>query len=199
MRRILALTFATLLLATPALRAQESTTRGFNWGLHFGAATLTVEDGDRNDAGGGGIWLGYGFNRTVQLFVQLDGAQFDVEDSEVQGDWTMGHGDLGVRFHFANSLRSWVPYLQAAVTGRVVGVDNPRINGSSEPDAALIGGGLTLGAGMLVYFTETLAMDIQLDWTGGTFTQLEYGNVTVKDLDLDATSTRFNLGLNWWP
>ncbi|MGD2045930.1 MAG: outer membrane beta-barrel protein [Gemmatimonadota bacterium] len=199
MRRIPALTFVTLLLAAPALRAQESTTRGFNWGLHFGGATLTVEDGDRNDAGGGGIWLGYGFNRTVQLFVQLDGAQFDVEDSDVQGDWTMGHGDLGVRFHFANSLRSWVPYLQAALTGRVVGVDNPTINGSSEPDAALIGGGLTLGGGLLVYFSETFALDVQLDWTGGTFTQLEYGNVTINDLDLDATSTRFNLGLNWWP
>jgi len=199
MRRTLALALSLSLVAAGTASAQESTTRGFNVGLHLGGASITVEDGDRHGGGGGGLWIGYGFNRTVQLFVQLDGSEIDVTDSDVQGKWTMGHGDLGVRFHFANSLRSWVPYLQAAITGRVVGVDNPTINGSSEPDAALVGGGLTLGGGMLVYFSETFAMDIQADWTGGTFTQLEYDNVTIKNLDLDAQSARFNVGVSWWP
>jgi len=199
MRRTLALALSLSLVAAGTASAQESTTRGFNVGLHLGGASITVEDGDRHGGGGGGLWIGYGFNRTVQLFVQLDGSEIDVTDSDVQGKWTMGHGDLGVRFHFANSLRSWVPYLQAAITGRVVGVDNPTINGSSEPDAALVGGGLTLGSGMLVYFSETFAMDIQADWTGGTFTQLEYDNVTIKNLDLDAQSARFNVGVSWWP
>ena len=89
MRRTLALALTlsfSLLggLATTA-HAQESTTRGFNLGLHATGASLVVEDGDRNNAGGGGIWVGYGFNRTVLLFFQADGALFatvtgDAED-----------------------------------------------------------------------------------------------------------------------
>lgn len=200
MRRILAFALSLSLLAAVSADAQESTTRGFNVGLHLGGASLKVENGDQHGGGGGGLWIGYGFNRTVQLFVQLDGSEIDVTDSDVQGKWTMGHGDLGVRFHFANSLRSWVPYLQAAVTGRVVSVTDANVSGSaSSGDASLLGGGLTLGGGILVYFSETLAMDIQLDWTGGTFTDLEVGNVTISGFELDAQSARLNLGVSWWP
>ncbi|HUP51101.1 MAG TPA: hypothetical protein VM198_01395 [Longimicrobiales bacterium] len=53
------------------LQAQKSTTRGFNVGLHASGASLQVEDGDRHNAGGAGLILGYGFNRSVQLFLQL--------------------------------------------------------------------------------------------------------------------------------
>lgn len=199
MRRSLALTLTFSLLATAPALAQESTTRGFNVGLHAQGSSLTIDD-ERSNAGGGGIWLGYGFNRTVQLFLQLDGAEFDVQDAAVEGTWTMGHGDLGVRFHFANSLRSWVPYLQAAITGRVVSVTDGAINDVAQTeDISLVGGGLTLGGGLLIYFSETFGLDLQLDWTGGTFTQIEVGNTTVSGLDVEAQSTRFNVGISWWP
>lgn len=199
MRRTLALTLSLLFLASASARAQESTTRGFNLGLHAQGASLLIDD-ERSNAGGGGIWIGYGFNRTVQLFVQLDAAEFDVQDASVEGTWTMGHGDLGVRFHFANSLRSWVPYLQAAVTGRVVSVTDGVINDVAQTeDISIVGGGLTLGGGLLVYFSESFGLDLQLDWTGGTFTQLEVGNTTVTGLDLEAQSTRLNIGVTWWP
>lgn len=199
MCRTLALTLTLLALVAGSSEAQQSTTRGFNVGLHLGGASLKIEDGDRHGAGGGGLWLGYGFNRTVQLFLQLDGSEFDVDDSEIQGKWTMGHADLGVRFHFANSLRSWVPYLQAALSGRAVGVDNPVVNGTQEEDAGLLGGGFTLGGGILFYFNQTLAMDLQLLWTGGRFDRIEVGNVSVSGLDLDAQSGRLNIGVSWWP
>jgi hypothetical protein len=199
MRRSLALTLTFSLFATAPALAQESTTRGFNLGLHAQGSSLTIDD-ERSNAGGGGIWLGWGFNRTVQLFLQLDGAEFDVQDAAVEGTWTMGHGDLGVRFHFANSLRSWVPYLQAAITGRVVSVTDGAINDVAQTeDISLAGGGLTLGGGLLVYFSETFGLDLQLDWTGGTFTQIEVGNTTVSGLDVEAQSTRFNVGISWWP
>jgi hypothetical protein len=204
MRRTLALALTlsfSLLggLATTA-HAQESTTRGFNLGLHATGASLVVEDGDRNNAGGGGIWVGYGFNRTVLLFFQADGAQFDVENAEVNGDWTLAHADLGVRFHFANSLRSWVPYLQAAATGRAVSVTDGEINNVAQAEEiSLVGGGITLGGGIIFYFNETLGLDLQLAWTGGRFTDIEVGSVTVSDLEIDAQSTRFNIGISWWP
>jgi hypothetical protein len=203
MRRALSLTlFLWLVVGVHArsAQAQSSTTRGFNLGIHFTGSSLVVEDGDRNNAGGGGLWFGYGLNPTVELFVQLDGTKFDVQDAAVTGDWTMGHADLGVRFHFANPSRSWVPYLQAAATGRVVEVRNGFVNDVAQADnVSLVGGGLTLGGGIVFYFNESLGADLQLVWTGGTFTSIEAGSISFNDLDLDAQSTRLNIGLSWWP
>lgn len=200
MRRTLALTLTLLLMAAaPPALAQESTTRGFNVGLHLSGASLTVDD-ERSNAGGGGLWIGYGFNRTVQLFVQLDGAEFDVEDTDVDGTWTMGHGDLGVRFHFANSLRSWVPYLQVALTGRFVAVEDAVVEGNPETDVSFTGGALSLGGGILFYFNQTLAADVQVLWSGGEFRQVSVGSVTVDLADpVEAQSARFNVGISWWP
>jgi len=187
------------LMAAPAV-AQESTTRGFNAGIHVSGASLQVENGDRSNAGGGGILLGYGFNRTLELFLQLDGAKFDVANTDVDGTWTMGHADLGVRFHFANSLRSWVPYLQAALSGRAVSVSNAVINQVTQTDVSFTGGALSLGGGIMFYFNEVLAMDLQLAWSGGNFTEVDAGNVKVTlDNPIDAQSSRFNIGLSWWP
>lgn len=203
MRPTLTLTFSLLLLlaiAPQSVDAQMSTTRGFNLGLHATGGSLTVEDGDRSNAGGLGLWVGYGFNRRIEVFLQADAAQFDVADASVEGTWTLAHADLGVRFHFANSLRSWVPYLQAAVSGRVVEVEDGVLNSVAQTETlSLLGGGLTLGGGIVFYFNDSLGLDLQLLWTGGTFTELEVGSVTVSDLDIEAQSTRFNIGLSWWP
>jgi len=203
MRRAFVLTAALLALAgvgAGPLHAQSSTTRGFNLGIHFTGSTIKIEDGDNNNAGGGGLWVGYGFNRTVQLFLQLDGTKFDVNNAAVEGDWTMGHADLGVRFHFANSLRSWVPYLQVATTARVVSVQNGLVNDVAQADdVSLVGAGITLGGGIIFYFNQSLGIDLQLAWTGGEFTRIEAGSVSYNDLNLDAQSARFNLGLSWWP
>ena len=203
MRHALSLTLSLVMLSAVAAHpadAQSSTTRGFNAGIHFTGSSLVVESSDRYNAGGAGLWLGYGFNRTVELFVQADGTKFDVNDAVVTGDWTMGHADLGVRFHFANSLRSWVPYLQAAVTGRAVEVQNGEVNNVAQADnVSMVGGGITLGGGIVFYFNESLGVDLQLLWTGGTFTTIEAGNVSFNNLDLEAQSTRFNIGLSWWP
>ena len=204
MRSSLALSPSLVLLAALAasapLRAQESTTRGFNVGVHISGQSLTPEDGDRSNAGGGGIILGYGFNRNFQIFLQFDGGQFDVQNAAVEGDWTLAHGDLGVRYHFANSLRSWVPYIQAALTGRAVNVTNGSINQVTQSeDITLSGSAITIGGGILFYFNESFAADLQLAFSGGRFTDIKVGNVTRNNLERDAQSTRFNIGVSWWP
>ena len=188
----------TFLLASE-LVAQESTTRGFNVGFHFGGSSIQIEDGDRHGAGGAGIIIGYGFNRSFQVFLQGDAAQFDVDDSAIEGTWGMAHGDLGVRYHFANSLRTWVPYLQAALSGRAVGVDDAVVNGNPETDVSLLGGGFTLGGGILFYFNETFAADLALAFTGGDFTEIRVNDTTQGGFDIDANSARFNVGVSWWP
>jgi hypothetical protein len=179
--------------------AQESTTRGFTLGLHISGQSLTGQNNETNNAGGGGILIGYGLNRNVTIFAQFDGAQFDVENTDLDGQWTMGHGDLGARFHFANSLRSWVPYLQAAVSGRVVSLEDAVVNQQPATNVSFNGGALSLGGGFMFYFSQTLALDLQLMWSGGEFTTVTVGNASLSGFDYDATSTRFNVGLAWWP
>ncbi len=204
MRRTLSRSSSLVLLATlttsAPLIAQESTTRGFNVGVHLSGQSITPEDGDRSNAGGAGLFLGYGFNRTIQLFLQFDGGEFDVQNAAVEGDWAMAHGDLGVRFHFANSLRSWVPYLQAALSGRAVSVSNGALNQVTQSeDITLSGAAFTVGGGILFYFNETLAADLQLALSGGRFTDVKVGTVTYNNAEVDAQSTRFNIGVSWWP
>jgi hypothetical protein len=190
---------ATFLAFTPGA-AQESTTRGFTLGVHAQGSSLTVEGGDQNSAGGGGVRVGYGLNRIVTLYAQFDGAQFDVlESNAVSGDWTMGHVDVGARFHFANSLRSWVPYLEAAFTGRVVEVTNAIVNDAEVPDVSFNGGAFTVGGGLMAYFTETFALDVELAWSGGEFTEVDVGSISVTSLDIDANSSRLSIGIAWWP
>ena len=70
--------FLLAILSAPTVVAgQQSTTRGFVLGLHASGASLSVEGEDGNDAGGGGLFVGYGLNRQFTLFLQADGAQFD--------------------------------------------------------------------------------------------------------------------------
>lgn len=190
-----------LLLTLPAgTVAQSSTTRGLSLGFHLSGASLAVEGEDSNGAAGGGLSVGYGFNRNFMLFAQLDGAQFDDQVSgDVQGDWRLGHVDLGVRYHFASTLRRWVPYAQAAFTFRAVTVEDPTVDGVQRNEVELSGGGLTLGGGLAVYLSEAFSLDAQLLFTGGEFTTLRVDNVSASGFDVDATSGRFNLGVAWWP
>jgi len=170
-------------------------------GLHFTGASLVIEDGERENAGGGGLMVGYGIDPRFTVFAQADAARFEeVPASDVEGgDWTLGHFDLGVRFNFANALRPWVPFVQASFTARAVQVDDAVVDGGAVDEASISGGSFTLGGGLDVYLSESLALDLQLLWSGGEFTRLKVENVTVDGFDLDARSARLNLGLTWWP
>lgn len=185
----------------PATSAQVSTTRGWSLGAHLVGASLSVEDDDANGGGGLGLRAGYGFNRTVTVFLSVDGIAFDAENAptEVSGEWTMAHADLGARFHFANALRRWVPWLEAAVGGRTVSLEDEVVDGEEREGVTFTGGSFTVGGGLDVYLRQTLALELGLRFTGGEFTDVEVGNVTVEGLDLDASSVRVGLGLTWWP
>jgi opacity protein-like surface antigen len=199
---LLPLAVLSLFLVAESASAQASTTRGFTVGLHFGGTSLRVEGDDieRSSGGGGGIYVGYGVNRRFTIFAQADGARFDEQDTgDIEGEWTLGHFDLGVRFNFANSLRRWVPFLQGALGYRTVTVSDPVVNDNLVSEASFSGAGLTLGGGVDFYLSESWALDLQLLWTGGEFTTVTVDNVSVSGLDVDANSSRINLGVSWWP
>ncbi|HEX6694162.1 MAG TPA: outer membrane beta-barrel protein [Longimicrobiales bacterium] len=189
---------AAVLTAAPAA-AQKSTTRGFTLGAHLQGASLKVEDGDRSSGGGAGLRVGYGFNRNFALYLEADGTQFDVENSDFGGEWSMGHADLGVRYSFANSLRRWVPFLEAAVGGRAVRLEDATVDGDSVGELDFSGGALSVGGGIGYFLSEKLALETLVKFSGGTFEQIDIGNVSVTDLDIDASSFRFKVGIAWWP
>jgi opacity protein-like surface antigen len=189
-----------LLATAPNLQAQASTTRGFTVGVHASGASLSIEGEERNDAGGLGAIVGYGFNRRFTVFLQADNARFDEQSSgDIEGDWTMTHVDLGVRFSFANSLRRWIPFLQGSFGLRSVDVNDPVVDGNPENNVSLSGTSFTLGGGVDFYLSRAWALEAQLLWSDGEFNTLEVNNVSVSGLDFDASSTRLNLGVRWWP
>ncbi|MEZ4416003.1 MAG: outer membrane beta-barrel protein [Gemmatimonadota bacterium] len=200
MRSLTAL--ATLTAASALLNdlsAQNSTTRGFNFGFALEGAGLTVEGGDQANGGGAGLRIGYGMNRIVTFFVGADGTAFNVEDPDApNGDWTMAHVDLGARFHFANALRSWVPYLEGAFTARAVRLNDAMIGGNNVGDLSFNGGAFTVGGGLSVYFSQTFALDLELMGSGGDFTSITVDAGTINIPDIQATSGRFRIGLLWW-
>jgi hypothetical protein len=189
-----------LFLAASSASSQVSTTRGLSLGFHLGGASLAVEGGDASGGGGGGIRVGYGLNRVITLYAQLDGAQVDVQNSDaLAGSWSLAHADIGARFHFANSLRRWVPYLQAAFSTRAVSVNEATANEESVGDVSFSGGAFTFGGGLMFYLSRTWALDADLAFTSGEFTSIDVGSFSVDGLDVDAQSTRFNIGVTWWP
>jgi len=185
--------------ASPAL-SQLSTTRGWSFGAHVQGTSLTPEGGTNSSGGGLGIRAGYGFNRIVTGFVHVDGSQIDItEGGSIVGSWNLAHAELGARFHFANSLRRWVPYLETSVGARAVEVRDAEFAGESAGNVTFNGGAFTVGTGLSTYFKPSLAFDVSLKWTGGKFTEIDLGDIVQRNIDIDAASFRFGLGLIWWP
>ena len=147
-----------------------------------------------------GFRAGYGFNRIVTGFVEFDGSQIDVQKSApIFGSWQLAHAEVGARFHFASSLRRWVPYVETSVGARAVKVLDARVNSQDAGTVSFNGGAFTLGTGLSAYFKPTLAFDVSLKWTGGRFTEVDLGDVALQNLDIEAASVRFGVGLVWWP
>ncbi|HEX6134396.1 MAG TPA: outer membrane beta-barrel protein [Longimicrobiales bacterium] len=184
--------------ASPA-DAQRSTTRGFTAGAHIQGGSLEVENDDPSGGGGLGLRAGYGFNRNFTGYIEADGITFDVDNPDFGGEWSMAHVDLGVRYNFANSLRRWVPFLEAAIGARAVKLDNATVDGDSVGELKFSGGALSGGGGVAFFVHEKLAIETLLKFTGGTFEKVDVGNVSVNDLDIEASSFRFKLGVAWWP
>jgi Outer membrane protein beta-barrel domain len=195
---MLSLAFA---MAPVLANAQKSTSRGLSVGLQALGTSLTVENGDENNGGGLGLRVGYGFNRIVTGFITLDGSAVKIpaSNSFVAGEWTLAHAEIGARFHFANSLRRWVPYLETAIGGRSVSIKDVTVNNTSTGDVSFNGPALSVGTGLSVFASPKWAFDAGLRWTGGKFTEVDLGNAALQNLDIEAASFRLGVGVVWWP
>jgi hypothetical protein len=100
---------------------------------------------------------------------------------------------------FANSLRRVVPFLDAAIGARAVSVEDATSDGEDVGTVTFSGGSLSLGGGVSFFTSEKFAIETLVKFTGGTFEQIDVGDVSVRNLDIDASSFRFKVGVSWWP
>jgi hypothetical protein len=66
-------------------------------------------------------------------------------------------------------------------------------------DIRFNGGSFTLGGGISAYFTQVLALDVGLKLSTGEFNEIEVGALALRNLSIDAQSSRLSVGLVWWP
>ena len=195
-RSTIAATLAALALSAAPLAAQApaaSSTKGFFIGAHLNGSSVTVEaDEDETSSGGGaGLQLGYGFSPRIALFI--DGTAAQLEDEVV-----LAHFDIGVRYAFTSPTRRWVPSIEAAFSGRALAEEDAEFEGETA-DVSLSGSGFTVGLGLQYYTAPSWAIGAGVKWTSGEFSSLKVDNVTVDGFEIDATSTRFNVGVTWYP
>jgi hypothetical protein len=196
---------ATLLLGASPLIAGAQTAsapgsagaRGWFLGIGLHFSGINADDLSEDTEVGTGAFLqaGFGFTPRLALFLEGSGAQMDSEDSDET--WMLSHGDLGLRYHFWAPGRRFVPFVEGAVSGWA-GTDDDAEFGTQRGELEITGAGLTFGGGFLYYFTNRLALAGHLKFTRGEFNSVRFENVTVDGFDIDATSTRVNLGVSWF-
>jgi opacity protein-like surface antigen len=171
----------------------NSITQGFFLAPHLLGASLQAEDEPTESGGGFGVSLGYGFSRLVSAFLTLDFAKIDIRDPEIEGNYNLGQGDIGLRFSFRDQTQKAIPYAQAAFTGRVA---QTTIEGT---DIEISGPAFTVGGGLNYYFQPKLALDIGLSYTYGNFDTIKIDGDEVPSDKFNAAGARFQFGLTWFP
>ena len=184
--------------------AQQSTPQGLVLGLDFGGAAASFQDTSRDRAGLVGGRVGYGFNRILTLYLSAYETDIDVRGFDGFDKLTFGHVDLGMRLHWTNNRRRWVPYADLTITSWPV---SDVLKNGEQTTTDFTGMASGLGGGVTVYLSEAWAIDLNLKRAKGLFKDVPVGNILAEGreqhvhtfLDLGAESARFTVGVSWWP
>ena len=167
--------------------------KGFHIDVALNGSAIMIDDedlGESDDENGGGLSLGLGYNFTPKwgAILSFTGAAISSQD----GDYTLGHADLAARYSFAAPTRSFVPYLEAGLSG-IAAV-------ASDEDVELSGGGVTGAAGFNYFFNRRVALDLNFKFTWGELDTIKFGNTTISDGDgIGVRTSRFNVGVAIFP
>jgi hypothetical protein len=162
--------------------------------------SLSSDEFEEDPESGGGFsaQLGWGFTRRFTLLADASAAVLDADDEE----FVLIHFDLLGRFNFVSPQRPLVPFLEGGISARVAGQDDIVLaddGGSQEVDLEISGGGFTFGGGLQYHVAPSVSFGASLRFTVGEFSTVKFSNVSVDGFELDATSTRLNIGVTWWP
>ncbi|MEJ2205880.1 MAG: outer membrane beta-barrel protein, partial [Gemmatimonadota bacterium] len=190
---VLALAAAILLAAGAAAQQGPPVTSdptGFHLAGYLNGSAIEYEGDNETESGGGiALALGWGVNRRVTIY--LRGSAAEVDMAGLNDTYALAHFDIAARVHFRGPEAQVLPFVMGGVSGRAAQIDL-----LGDP-FSITGAGPTLGGGVAIFLNPSLAIDIGLSWTAGTFTQAEYRGLT-EEIDISATSARFEAGVAWW-
>ncbi|HKG94370.1 MAG TPA: outer membrane beta-barrel protein [Gemmatimonadaceae bacterium] len=201
-----ALAAAVLLAAAPVAAQSRTPVRstGFILGIGLGGTNFSPEDGDGTTGGGGNLDLGWGFTPRFAVLLGLNGAAFEWEGVSDRGneDMTLAHVDLLARYSFHSPTSIYVPYVEGGITRRAFSSNDDDVPLEGESGKLeYSGNALTVGGGINFFFNQALALDLGARVSLGKFDTIKFRGTSVTDegFELDATTTRFTLGLTWYP
>jgi len=147
---------------------------------------------------GGGVMVGYGFNRTFSGYASVDVAKQGAT-GDLAGSFGLRHIELGARANLPYGSATTVPYLTASYGQRALGARVSDDFTGTEYDMRLSGGMFGVGGGLEHVISPTLAVDGGLAVAFGRFS---HGDIDGESSSLavnGTTSIRLRLGMTWRP
>jgi hypothetical protein len=145
----------------------------------------------RGREGGGGMHFTVGYAFTPGIGVLLHGGGVVLNEEEER---MLGGVELALRYSFANSGRSLVPYMEMALGG--FALEDSFENGSSE----LAGGSLSVAGGFNFFVTRRVALNTDFRYNMGMFPTVSVDSRKITDdARMGFGSSRVNVGFNWYP
>lgn len=169
-------------------------------GMDVGPSSLSLgnksSSGVSDDGGLVGARVGYGLNRVVTPYVGMYEADFDSPAFDAFDKATIGRVDLGTRLHLASDRR-WTPYGDVALTLQIV--SDVFRDGQQRRTEGFTGTAFSAGGGVAFYLSKKWALDVNVKWGMGRFSNVRLDDLAIPGLSVGARSTRYTLGVSWWP
>lgn len=190
--------------ATPVLGQGTATARskttGFMLGLGLNGTSVKLEDDNEADPGfGATLQLGYGFTPRFTGLIDFTGVVLDGDPGE--GEVSLAQVFVAGRIHFRQASARWIPFFDLGLGGLGLDRNNAQVctpGGCSSNNVSLSGGAFIFGGGLSFYATRWFAATGALHFGGGGFSRVKTDNGTA-DVDVEATTTRLNVGITWFP
>ena len=202
-RHPLSLATIAILLAAGTSHAD---TRGLSCGLRFHSSQLGSLERAADDVpqsvfidetgGGGGLWLGWGFDDSFSLRLSVDGAAHETTDPAIE----VGYGSVTLEalYLFRNP-----DHLRPFVVGGIGGFG--LLSRDDQYDYGTAGGGLVTGGGLYYFFGETFALEFSgrlefVNWEEKVASRIDDGdsqNVTTP-VESEGIAGKLTFGVSTW-
>jgi hypothetical protein len=184
---------------TPPASAEVRGPMGLILGVNATGSFATVDGAtfeehtfdSRGREGGGGMQftIGYAFTPRIGVLLHGGGVMLNEEDERV-----LGGVELALRYSFANSGLSLVPYMEMALGG--FALEDGFENGGSE----LAGGSLSVAGGFNYFVARRVALNADFRYNMGLFPTVSVDSRKITDdARIGFGSSRVNVGFNWYP
>lgn len=202
MRRLLVTVLVLVAAAVPGA-AQPFTQRaksGFILHAGMNGSVVAGNGFQRGSEAGSGATIMAGYGVTSRLTLTAGASVAVINPAH---DSWIRHLDAGARYELTGMHRPLLPYAMVAYTRRSgARQDVTLFDGDGverEGDLQFSGHGVTTGFGLLAFLNDTFACDVSLGWTFGNLSGLTIESADVKGIERHAQTTRFNLGVTWFP